>query len=72
MPWFGFFNKIAKADDWILLDHVENNPRDTAFWPRRVPILVNGQPTWLSIPLFRPKEPGVIGMPIKDMTINID
>jgi hypothetical protein len=71
MPWFGFFNKIAKADLWIVLDHVTNNPRDAAFWGRRVRILVNGQPTWLSITLNKPKETGVIGIPICDMTINL-
>jgi len=71
MPWFGFFNKIAKADLWIVLDHVKNNPRDAAFWGRRVQILVNGQPTWLSITLNKPKDAGVIGIPIHDMTINL-
>jgi hypothetical protein len=71
MPWFGFFNKIAKCDTWVVLDHVENNPRDAAFWGRRVRILVNGQPTWLSIPLSRPDVHGVIGVPIRDMTINL-
>ena len=71
MPWFGFFNKIAKVDTWILLDHVENNPRDAGFWGRRVRVLVNGQPFWLSIPLRRPSSPGVIGLPIRDMSINL-
>lgn len=70
MPWLGFFNKIAKADCWIVLDHVENNPRDAAFWGRRVRMLVGGQPFWLSLPLNKPGRPHVIGMPIKDMTIN--
>jgi hypothetical protein len=71
MPWFGFFRKIAKADLWIVLDHSENNPRDAAFWGRRVKILVNGAEHWLSIPLSRPEWPGVIGLPIKEMTINV-
>jgi hypothetical protein len=71
MPWFGFFNKISKADTWIILDHVENNPRDAAFWGRRVQILVNGQPTWFSISLNRPAQSGIIGVPIRDMTINL-
>lgn len=70
-PWFGFFNKISKANTWVVLDHVENNPRDAAFWGRRVKILVNGQPTWLSITLERPKDPGRIGIPICEMQINM-
>jgi hypothetical protein len=72
MPWFGFFNKIAKADTWIVLDHVVNNPRDAAFWGRRVRVLVNGHATWLSLPLQRPRVPGVIGVPIREMAINLD
>jgi len=72
LPWFGLFNKIAKADVWVVLDHVTNNPRDAAFWGRRVQILVNGRPTWLSIPLRRPVVPGVVGIPICEMRINMD
>lgn len=70
MPWFGFFRKISKADTWIVLDHVENNPRDAAFWGRRVKILVNGNPTWLSIPLCKPSSKGTVGMPIREMRIS--
>ncbi|HAH50368.1 MAG TPA: hypothetical protein DCL80_03540 [Balneola sp.] len=70
MPWFGFFNKINRADKWVLLDHTENNPREAAFWGRRVKILINGEPQWLSITLDKPKEKGVVGIPINEMTIN--
>ena len=70
MPCFGFFHKVARADLWIVLDHVENNPRDAAFWGRRVRILVQGKPHWLSVPLERPAKKGRVGVPIKDMRIN--
>jgi hypothetical protein len=69
MPWFGFFRKIARADLWIVLDHVTNNPRDAAFWGRRVRILVNGTPTWLSVSLKRPSDSGVVGVPINKMEV---
>jgi hypothetical protein len=72
MPWFGFFRKIAHADLWVLLDHVVNNPRDAAFWGRRVRILVNGSPIWLSIPLRRPATLSVVGVPINEMQVNLD
>ena len=68
-PWFGFFRKVARSDVWIVLDHVTNNPRDAAFWGRRVRILVNGQPHWLSLTLGRPPEPGQVSMPIHEMIV---
>ena len=37
MPWQGFF-KIAASDIWVVLDSVENNPRDPALWCRRVKV----------------------------------
>ena len=69
MPWLGFFKKLTKVDTWIVLDHVTNNPRDAAFWGRRVKILVNRKPFWLSIPLKKPQEAGNISVPIKEMRI---
>lgn len=70
MPWFGFFHKVARADLWLVLDHVENNPRDAAFWGRRVKILVNGQGHWLSVPLEKPAQKNRIGVPIREMRVN--
>lgn len=70
LPWLGLFNKINKADIWVILDHVSNNPRDAAFWGRRVKIMMNGEGNWLSLPLKRPETPGVIGVPINEMEFN--
>jgi len=70
LPWLGLFNKINKADLWVILDHTTNNPRDAAFWGRRVKILVNGEGKWLSLPLKKPETPGVIGIPIYEMEFN--
>ncbi len=71
MPWYGFFRKIYHADIWVVLDHTENNPREAAFWGRRVKVLVNGQEHWLSITLNKPEEKGRIGIPVHDMTLNL-
>jgi hypothetical protein len=70
LPWLGFFNKINKADLWVVLDHTTNNPRDAAFWGRRVKIMVNGEGKWLSLPLKRPETAGVIGVPIYEIQFN--
>lgn len=70
LPWLGLFNKISKADLWVILDHTKNNPRDAAFWGRRVKILVNGEDKWLSLPLQKPGIPGTIGIPINEMLYN--
>lgn len=67
MPWLGLFNKINKADLWVILDHTTNNPRDASFWGRRAKILVNGKPKWLSLPLVKPEISGLIGLPIYEM-----
>lgn len=69
MPWLGFFNKVNKADIFVVLDHTENNPRDSSFWGRRVQILANGTANWLSLPLAKPNK-GILGVPINEMSIN--
>ena len=69
MPWLGFFNKIDKADIFVVLDHTENNPRDSSFWGRRVQILTNGNANWFSLPLSKPKS-GILGVPINEMSVN--
>ena len=51
MPWLGLFNKISKADELIVLDHVVNNPKSAEFWCRRVKMLIGGKAHWMSITL---------------------
>lgn len=70
MPWIGLFNKIYNSETWVVLDHTLNNPRDAAFWGRRVQILVNKSASWLSLPLAKPRQTGVLGIPVKDLEFN--
>jgi len=52
LPWLGFFDKIARADVFVLLDSVQF-PKKGGTWTNRVRILVNGEPTWLTVPIDR-------------------
>jgi len=70
MPWYGFFSKIANSDCWIVLDHTSNNPKDSAFFSRRVKILVNGKEFWLSIPLVKDSTKEGKGVPLNQIKIN--
>jgi hypothetical protein len=49
-PWLGYFNKIHRADVFIVLDHVQF-PKPRGSWTNRVKVLVNGEPTWATAPV---------------------
>lgn len=66
-PWLGLFDKINRSDVLIILDHVINNPRDP-LWTKRVQIISNGVPYWLTIPLERPHKE--VFQPINKMRIS--
>jgi hypothetical protein len=51
-PWLGYFNKLAQADVFIVLDNVQF-PKTGGTWMNRVRLLVNGQPEWVSMPVVR-------------------
>jgi hypothetical protein len=52
LPWLGYFDKIARADVFVLLDSVQF-PKKGGTWINRVRILVNGRATWLTVPVVR-------------------
>jgi len=70
MPWLGLFNKINNADEFIILDHVTNNPKSPEFWCRRVKMLIGGKEHWMSVTLKKDKLNTFI--PIKDMELEMD
>lgn len=51
-PWLGYFNKLARADVFIVLDNVQF-PKTGGTWMNRVRLLVNGEPDWISMPMVR-------------------
>jgi WbqC-like protein len=52
LPWLGYFNKIARADRFVLLDNAQMS-KTGGTWSNRVQVLVNGGRAWLTIPIVR-------------------
>lgn len=51
-PWLGFFDKIFRSDKFVLLDDVQFSKKGGT-WTNRVPILINNEKKWISIPINR-------------------
>lgn len=54
LPWLGFFAKLAKSDEMILLDDVQFT-QGMHNWTTRVKILGPNGPFWLTIPILNSK-----------------
>lgn len=48
IPWKGYFDLMAVADEFVLFDEVQYTRRD---WRNRNKIVVDGAPQWLTIPV---------------------
>jgi hypothetical protein len=51
-PWLGYFDKVAKSDVFIFLDHVQF-PKTGGVWSNRVKLLVGGEARWVTAPIVR-------------------
>ena len=51
-PWLGYFDKIARANVFVILDSVQF-PKKQGNWMNRVRVLVHGKPHWLTVPVDR-------------------
>ncbi|MDP4289142.1 MAG: WbqC family protein [Bacteroidota bacterium] len=54
-PWLGFFDKIIRADRFVLLDHVQM-PLTGSSYCNRVSILMGEKPGFMQIPVTRGSE----------------
>ena len=48
IPWLGFFDKINQVDEFVFMDDVQFEKNS---FINRNKVLVNGTPTWLTIPI---------------------
>lgn len=49
LPWLGYLHRMAQADLFILLDHVQF---ERGNYQNRTRVRVNGQPHWLTVPVI--------------------
>ena len=51
-PWLGYFDKIRRADVFILLDDAQFQ-KTGGTWANRVKVMINGEGRWLTAPIHR-------------------
>jgi WbqC-like protein family len=51
-PWLGYFDKLARADVFVLLDDVQF-PKKGGTWINRVQLLIDKEPAWVTVPVAR-------------------
>jgi hypothetical protein len=66
LPWPGYFDKIERADAFVILDDVQFSTGENFVNRNRIKG-VNGKPQWLTIPL---KMHGHMGKTIREMDID--
>lgn len=52
LPWLGYFDKLARADVFVLLDTVQF-PKSGGTWMNRVRLGVGAEPAWITVPVVR-------------------
>lgn len=66
LPWLGFFNKMANADEIIILDNVQYRK---GYFQNRNKILINGEGRYIGVPV---KHKDHLNKTIADMEIYSD
>jgi hypothetical protein len=67
LPWLGFFDKLARADAFVLLDSVQFPRTSKGTWINRVKLLVGGKAAWATVPIVRAEGSA---LPIADVRID--
>ena len=58
LPWLGYFDKLARADVFVLLDDVQFPRTSKGTWMNRVKLLVGGKEQWVTVPIVRAEGSG--------------
>jgi hypothetical protein len=67
LPWLGFFDKLARADVFVLLDNVQFPRTSKGTWINRVKLLIGGRAAWATVPVVRAQGST---LPIADVRID--
>lgn len=63
IPWKGYFDLLASADEFLIFDEVQFTRRD---WRNRNRVIVSGKPHWLTIPV---QSKGKYDAPIDEIEV---
>lgn len=64
IPWKGYFDLVAAADEFVIFDEVQYTKND---WRNRNRIILNGEPRWLTIAV---KTAGAFGESIESAEVS--
>ena len=63
MPWLGYFDKMLRSDMFVLLDNVQFKKNE---WQNRNRVLMNGAPTWLTVPVLHHFGQNICEVPVNN------
>lgn len=53
LPWLGWFDKLHRADKFVILDDVQFPKSGAGTWINRVQVIIAGRPAWITLPVVR-------------------
>ena len=56
-PWLGYLDRMARADLFVILDHVQFERRN---YQNRASIMLEGEPRWLTVPVVQVSQKELI------------